>query len=164
MSNETMGQGLDAISARLRTAKAVAWAQLSGLIVCLAAVEAVRAVVRPFFGLAALGGARTAVRYGAFLAAAGVVLAIRAVNGNRLGRREGEADEVWLDRISSASILGSALAELPALLGLALFLMGGYNRDFYALLLVSLVLLFMYFPRASAWQARRAGPGRACPM
>lgn len=154
----------DAFSARLRAAKAVAWAQLSGLIVSLAVVEAVRSVVRPFFGLAALGGARTAVRYGAFLAAAGVVLAVRAVNGVRLGRRVGESEEAWLDRISSASIIGSALAELPGLLGLAIFLLGGYNRDFYALLLVSLVLLFMYFPRASAWRARSAGPGRTCPM
>ncbi|GEM_PF-355206 len=161
---ESPGSGRDAFSSRLRTAKAVAWAQLAGLIVCLAAVEAVRTIIRPFFGLAALGGARTAVRYGVFMAAAAVVLAVSALNGVRLGRRAGEAEAPWLDRVSSVSILSLALAEVPVLLGLLHFLLGGYNRDFYALLLVSLILLFMYFPRASVWEARRAGPGRTCPL
>ncbi len=154
----------DGFAARLRAAKAVAWAQMFGLLIGLGAVEAVRMIIRPFFGLAALGAARTPLRYGAFLAAAAVVLAIRRLNGARLNPRPGESEAAWLDRFSSAAILGLALAELPSLLGLGLFLLGGYNRDFYALLAVSLVLLFMYFPRASAWQARRDARGRVCPL
>jgi hypothetical protein len=61
-------------------------------------------------------------------------------------------------------VAGLALAEVPAVLGLTLFLLGGYNRDFYYLLLVSLVLAFMYFPRASVWEARLASSQRICPL
>jgi hypothetical protein len=32
-----------------------------------------------------------------------------------------------------------------------LFLVRGLNRDFYALIFVSLILIFMYFPRLASW-------------
>jgi hypothetical protein len=50
-----------------------------------------------------------------------------------------------------ASVLTSALAEVPALFGLVLFLMSGLNVDFYVLTFVSLVLMFMFFPRYAGW-------------
>ncbi|MDD8026652.1 MAG: hypothetical protein PHI34_09055 [Acidobacteriota bacterium] len=154
----------DDASRRLRTAKIIAAALLASLLLGLAAVEAVRASLRPFFGLAVLGGARTAFRYGIYLGAAAVIVIIRFLNSGRPRRGAGNSGGLSLRRVFAVSIVSLLLAEIPAGLGLVLFLLGGYNLDFYTLLFVSLVLLFMYFPRASTWEARRASPGRTCPM
>jgi len=43
------------------------------------------------------------------------------------------------------------LGEIPGILGLGLFLLSGYNIDFYVLVFASLLLVFMYFPRRTAW-------------
>jgi hypothetical protein len=154
----------DEASRMLRTAKAIAAAMIASLLLYLAAVEAVRASARPFFGLAHLAGARTAFRYGIYLGAAAVVLAIRFLNAGRPRPRKRESRGTSLRRIFIVAVASLILAELPAVLGFVLFLLGGYNLDFYALLFVSLFLLFMYFPRASAWEARQTSPGRTCPM
>ncbi|MCX6560164.1 MAG: hypothetical protein NTZ26_06560 [Candidatus Aminicenantes bacterium] len=153
-----------ALTRRLRTAKTVGASLWGALLFELVAVEAVRASVRPFFGLARLAGSRTIFRYGIYLGAAAVILAIRILNGRRLGRIGSEPDEAARRRIFSTSVASLVLADLPAVLGLVLFLAGGYNRDFYALLFVSMLLLFMYFPRGSVWQARLTEPGRTCPF
>ncbi|MCK7583580.1 MAG: hypothetical protein MZV65_54010 [Chromatiales bacterium] len=44
------------------------------------------------------------------------------------------------------------LGEVPAIVGLALFLVSGQALDFYKLLFVSLFLTFLNFPRAGAWE------------
>jgi len=44
------------------------------------------------------------------------------------------------------------MSELPALLGLFLFLLAGLNRDFYVLLIISVAVLFIFFPRRRAWE------------
>jgi hypothetical protein len=51
------------------------------------------------------------------------------------------------------SILSSSLCEVPAVLGLTLVLLAGWRRDFYFLLLLSLALFVIYFPRRSFWSA-----------
>ncbi len=55
-------------------------------------------------------------------------------------------------RLMMVSILTSAFSEVPALLGFVLFLLAGLNWDLYVLVFVSLVLLFMFFPRLSYWE------------
>lgn len=54
--------------------------------------------------------------------------------------------------LHATSIITAAICESPAILGLVLFMLTGIKRDFYFLLIVSLFLLFMYFPRYSHWQ------------
>jgi hypothetical protein len=49
------------------------------------------------------------------------------------------------------------LAEVPAILGLVMFLIGGSAADFYKLLFASLVLAFIHFPRRSAWEESLKG-------
>ncbi|MFW6137276.1 MAG: hypothetical protein ACOC5U_04280, partial [Candidatus Aminicenantaceae bacterium] len=46
----------------------------------------------------------------------------------------------------------AALCEIPALLGLMFFLLTGTSRDFYFLLILSVILFFMYFPKKIQWQ------------
>lgn len=50
------------------------------------------------------------------------------------------------------AIITAAICESPAILGLILFILSGIKRDFYFLLIISLFLLFMYFPRLSHWE------------
>jgi len=69
-----------------------------------------------------------------------------------------------LSRLFDLTVLTLCLAEIPALLGLILFLIAGYNRDFYILLFVSLFLLFMYLPRLKNWEDILEHRPPACPL
>jgi F0F1-type ATP synthase membrane subunit c/vacuolar-type H+-ATPase subunit K len=57
-----------------------------------------------------------------------------------------------LARLRTGSIVGAALAEVPAILGLVLFLLAGARADFYALAGWSLVLQLFHFPRYERWE------------
>ena len=65
--------------------------------------------------------------------------------------------------ISPVKQIDLTLAEIPAILGLVLFLIAGYNRDFYVLLFVSLFLLFMYLPRLKSWEDILKNRPASCP-
>jgi L-amino acid N-acyltransferase YncA len=60
--------------------------------------------------------------------------------------------EARLQRIQSASMLGAALSELPAVLGLALFITTRNRGDFYIMLVLSAYMLIRHFPRRAAWE------------
>lgn len=63
------------------------------------------------------------------------------LDGRALGRR-----------LMLISIFTSVFSEVPALLGFVLFLLAGLTWDLYVLVFVSLVLLFMFFPRFRYWE------------
>jgi hypothetical protein len=56
-------------------------------------------------------------------------------------------------RLRTLIALTMLVADLPALLGLGLFLLGGFYREFYIALGYSLMVLLIYFPRASRWES-----------
>ena len=56
-----------------------------------------------------------------------------------------------LSVLSSNQILIFAVAEVPVILGLALYFVGGYLLDFYALAAVSVLAFALAFPSASEW-------------
>ncbi len=147
----------------IRPAVVLAWSLLAGLLAYLALEEFIRARFRPFLGFARLTD-RLSVRYGFYLAAAAAIVAIRVLNAAGLRRKKPADPQTLLRRMKRAAVLTLAAAEMPALLGLALFLIGGYNVDFYMLMFVSLVLLFMYFPRPRAWEAHLENAPTACPF
>jgi len=57
-----------------------------------------------------------------------------------------------VNRMMRISIITSLLCEVPALLGLVYFLVKGIKKDFYYLVILSAVLLLLYFPRYSKWE------------
>jgi hypothetical protein len=57
-------------------------------------------------------------------------------------------------RLFTASIVGLAICETSAILGVALFLLGGRWSDFYGFAAVSLAGFVVYFPRLSRWEDR----------
>jgi hypothetical protein len=66
-------------------------------------------------------------------------------------RARGRSLPELLSVLSSNQILIFAVAEVPVILGLALYFVGGYLLDFYALAAVSVLAFALAFPSASEW-------------
>jgi len=139
------------LRAHLRPATLVGAAILGCLVIYLVLVEVLRLVLKPFSGFGALSQQQP-VRLAAYGLGVLVVLFILLFRNRLFGRRPEEDRLTALRRLQRAWIIVLVLGEVPAVLGLALFLIGGQTSDFRALLLVSLVLTFMNFPRSSAWE------------
>jgi hypothetical protein len=133
-----------------RAVLAVAVAILSSLLVFLALGEVIRARFKPFSGFLGGGDPQT-LRYIVYGLAVVIVILIRFLRQALLRRTPEDSRMTLIHRLSRASLVTLVLGEVPALLGLMLFLLRGLNRDFYALLFVSLILIFMYFPRLATW-------------
>lgn len=139
------------LSRMFRTALFVAAAVLAALPVYILAVEILKGRgVRLGPGLAA-GTTANALRYGLYGAAVAAVILLRVLRGMIVRKRPGDSPDRLAQKLLQASILTSALSEVPALLGVVLFLVAGFYRDFYILLIVSLFLMFMFFPRYRNW-------------
>jgi F0F1-type ATP synthase membrane subunit c/vacuolar-type H+-ATPase subunit K len=134
-----------------KTASMIGVAIIAGLFVYLIVVEVLRTQLKPFRGFAPIPEMKT-FRYIFYGLAVLEVLIIRLVQSLLLKRAPGDTAKIAVQKLFRTSILTVCLSEVPAILGLVLFLIGGLNKDFYALLAVSLVLVFMYFPRLASWQ------------
>ncbi len=146
----------DELRARLRSASLVAAAILVSLIAMLVFVELIRSRLRPFSGFAS-AAADPVLRYAFYGAAMAAVILVRVLGPALLGRPSPDDPATVLARLHRTSLLTLALSEIPGILGFALFLLGGFNIDFYALAFVSLFLVFMYYPRRSVWEERLRG-------
>ena len=75
-------------------------------------------------------------------------------------RSEGAAEQAR--RLITTAVVVAALAEVPAILGLVLFMLRGLCGDFYALFALSLALQAIYFPRLDGWREWAAEPAAGC--
>ena len=75
-----------------------------------------------------------------------------------LARSRSEDAAAQARRLITTAVVTAALAEVPAILGLVLFMLSGYRVDFYALLALSLTLQAVYFPRLDGWREWAAEP------
>jgi cytochrome b561 len=107
--------------------------------------------IEPSLSQAAAGTLSNNVRYVFFGIAVLVVLALRRLP-RLLGPKKDEPEEVNSARRLRASILTSALCEVPAVLGLAMVFLTGSQRDFLYLTGISIVFFLIYFPRESMWE------------
>jgi len=150
-----------------KNAAIVGLAQIGGLAVYLLVAEIIRAKKRPFLGFLSpslTAENRPVIRYAFYAAAIAILLLLRFVHGRRLRKIEALDDRgEALDRLFGIAVIDLTLAEIPAILGLVLFLIAGYNRDFYVLLFVSLFLLFMYLPRLKNWENILQNRPSSCP-
>jgi hypothetical protein len=67
-------------------------------------------------------------------------------------RARGRSLPELLSVLSSNQILVFAVAEVPVILGLALYFVGGYLLDFYALAGVSVLAFALAFPSEREWE------------
>lgn len=135
----------------VKTAVVLASSMLAVLFIYLAAVEIIRAHMAPFSGLVEIKNTML-LRYVFYGIAVFQVILIRVLRGFLLRKTFSSEKTNLADDLFKTSILILALSEIPAILGLVLFLLAGLNRDFYILLFVSLFLMFMYFPRYNNWK------------
>ncbi len=96
-----------------------------------------------------LGG----LREGFLLVILFVLVGIRLSRKALLKKTPSDNPETLVNRLRSATIVTFALCEIPAILGLVMFLLGGSTKDFYSLALVSLAFMVLYFPRYRHWEA-----------
>ena len=89
----------------------------------------------------------------ALFAVAAVLIFTSTVIKSLLLRQASADPALRLARVRTATILAAVMAELPALLGVVLFLLGGSQNDFYILAVVSLYMLVRHFPRREPWDA-----------
>lgn len=135
----------------------VAIALFLSLVFFLVVEELVRYLYRPFYGWGRVAfGQIASLRYTVYAISVGMVILMRLLQAV-LVRFPAHFD--WrqaLSRLSLASLFPLLLAETPALLGLIFFFLTGLQRDFYVLSIVSVILLFMYFPRKVLWEEKMA--------
>jgi len=136
---------------QLKAAAVIGYSVFSGLLVLVITEELIRLKLRPFLGFFDIPLSRV-VRYAFFAIAALTILAILVVRRKLLRRRPGEEGSAFGARLTRLTVIILGLAEVPGLLGFVLFLLFGHNQDFYALLFVSALLIFMFFPRRSVWE------------
>jgi hypothetical protein len=141
----------DELRIHLKSATLIATAIIASLVLYLGLVEFLRAVDRPFRGFATIANIQQ-FRYIVFGAAAAVIVLIRLLRPQLLRKAPREDAKTALHRLQRAAIITLVLGEIPGILGLGLFLLSGYNIDFYVLVFASLLLVFMYFPRRTAWE------------
>jgi hypothetical protein len=156
MSTVNTVPGRGGLAAQHRIAAIVAAAVLAGLPIYVLAVELFFSGAR---GRTYLLRPEKAVlmRYILYGTAAAAVVLMRALRGMILRKRPGEDEASAGRKLLLASILTTALSEVPALLGLFLCLAAGLKTDFYILTGVSAVLMFMFFPRLANWREWAAG-------
>jgi hypothetical protein len=135
----------DELKIHLKSVILIATAIVASLVIYLGLVY------RPFRGFATLANIQ-ALRYAVFGAAAAVIVLIRLLRPRLLRKAPGEDAKTSLHRLQKAAIVTMVMGEIPGILGLGLFLLSGYNIDFYVLVFASLLLVFMYFPRRTAWE------------
>jgi hypothetical protein len=144
-------EDLSGLRKAYRTSSLVGAAVIASLFLYAVVVEVGRAWLKPFLGFARVENALV-LRYAFYAAAIVIVISSRILNSLIL-RKSRQADpKAVIRKLSLAAIVSMTLGEGPAVMGLALFLLGGFSRDFYMLLIVSLFLEFMYFPRLRNWE------------
>lgn len=137
-----------------RIAALVGFSVLGAMALYLLLVELIRAKLAPFNGLYPVTDLQTVrnIRYLFYgLSAASLILA-RILQSILLRKKPGDSPEDLLNKLHRTSLIMVIMSELPALFGLVLFLIRGLYRDFYILLAVSVVVLFIFFPRRRAWE------------
>jgi hypothetical protein len=141
----------DELRRHLRTVSLIGASIITSLLIYLGLEEFVRARFKPFYGFAGISGLQP-IRYGFFALAAAALVLILVLRHALLKRTPGDNRKTALHRLERATLLTLVLAEVPALLGLVLFLLGGLKADFYILLSTSMILVIMFFPRRSGWE------------
>ena len=124
---------------------------IAGLVIYAVVVELLKSRYDPFEGF--VDFAQIAfLRYLFYGLAIMQIFIIRVLRGALLRVSQSDDSKTLIVKLSRTSIATAALCELPAVFGIVLFLLGGHSRDFYLLLGLSFVLVFLYFPRYRNWE------------
>jgi hypothetical protein len=151
-------EGLERARSGLATARRLHLAMLATLVGYLAIVQLVRRIGidpgarDPFADLAWL-------RYPAYVLALAALAAVPVAARRLLTRgvavrpAPGAAPADAVTMLVSRNAILYVLGEIPVILGLVLYFVGGYLVDFYLLLVASLLAILLATPREHRWLA-----------
>ncbi len=133
-----------------REAKLIALAMMAGLAFYAGIVEFFIHQVESFSGY----GPEKVEGYKDYFILGGVLafVIIRAARTSIMRREPDDPLDTLLNRLRIANIVVYAIAEIPAILGLVLFLFTGDRKDFYILGLFSILAMVLYFPKLYHWE------------
>ena len=140
-----------------RVAAMIYGAMMGSVLLYAVAVEVVNISQAPFSGFAG-AALEPMVRYALWGVALVQVMLILVVRRTLLAKAPGPAPGASVAKLITVAIVTAGLAEIPAILGLVLFMVSGLRADFYALLTLSLALLATWFPRLESWREWAAEP------
>jgi hypothetical protein len=128
----------------------ISWAMIAALVLCPIVVEIVSMSLRPFAGLSP----ESAHRIKDFVYGLAILLplCIKSIRKAIFRRRKSSDLKTLAYKLRTATAMTMIAAEMPALLGLSLFLLGGFYREFYIALVYSLLVMIVYFPRRQVWE------------
>lgn len=152
-----MAIGSVGIETAYRNAAIICGAMAASTVLYALVVAVISVSQAPFEGFAPSAQPsilRTALWTMALVEAALIGLVRRAL----LARSRSEGAAAQARRLITTAVVTAALAEVPAILGLVLFMLSGLRGDFYALLALSLALQAAYFPRLDGWREWVAEP------
>ncbi len=133
----------------------LSWAMVAALVLCPITVEIVRMQNTSFTGFAP----QVASQVRDFIYGIAIVLPLSIRTFRKMILKRGRSSDLTtVARRLVAATAGSILvAEIPAILGLLLFLMGGLYREFYIALGYSVLVILAYFPRYHQWEKGLTG-------
>ncbi|MCU0587320.1 MAG: hypothetical protein MUF52_04105 [Syntrophobacteraceae bacterium] len=140
----------NAMAGSYRQAKLVAWAMMGTVVIHAAIVE-----ILLIQGVSVSGVDPEAVApYKDYFILGGVLafVIIRAVRTSILRQAPGDSVATLLGRLRTANIAVYAIAEIPAILGLVLFILTGDRKDFYILGTFSILAMVLYYPKLNHWE------------
>jgi len=144
-----------------RNAAIICGAMAASTVLYALVVAVISAFQAPFWGFAP--GAQPSILRSALwttaLVEAGLIGLVRRA---LLARSRSEGAAAQARRLITTAVVTAALAEVPAILGLVLFMLWGLSGDFYALCALSLALGAIYFPRLDGWRELAAEPAAGC--
>jgi hypothetical protein len=114
-------------------------------------VEVLRSRIKPFHGFRLIPNAQALrlVFYGLGIVQ---IILVRFLQPALYKQTPEDNPKRLLQKLNRANLVTLSLCEIPALLGLLLFLLIGLYKDFYIFLIISLILEFMYFPKLRHWE------------
>jgi len=125
---------------------------IGSLIIYAIVVEIIRRQFAPFTGFGGMSDI-TVVRYLFYGIVVINVFIIRVLRNLILRKSSSDDTQSIIRKLSRSALITAALCEVPALLGLLLFLLAGSIRDFYQLAGLSFILVFLHFPRYGNWES-----------
>lgn len=126
-------------------------AVIGTLILYAAVIEVLRGQLAPFQGLSE-GSNINFLRYALYGIAIINIFIIRILRRRLLRKPSSLELKLFSALLLRASIITAVFCEIPAILGLCLFLLNGSVRDYYQLAGVSFIMVFFYFPRYGSWE------------
>ncbi len=128
-------------------------AVIGTLIIYAAVIEVIRGQLAPLQGLSE-GSNINFLRYALYGIAIINIFIIRILRRGLLRKPSSDKPKLFRSILLKASIITAVFCEIPAILGLCLFLLIGSVRDYYQLAGVSFIMVFLYFPRYGSWEDR----------